>query len=115
MLSKKFKRAMVLGGSSAALAGAAMLGAAPAMAATSVTAWTHGNVHAGPAKGERVVSYVNSGHSYNAECWQQGDLVTDHGVSNRNWVRLRLNSGGTGWVSAVYLKGNETGNVPNHC
>jgi hypothetical protein len=30
-------------------------------------------------------------------------------------VKLRLNSGGEGYINALYLKGNTTGNVPNHC
>ncbi|MZD06374.1 SH3 domain-containing protein [Streptomyces sp. SID5785] len=109
------RRALALGGASAALLSATLLGASPALADTAVTAWAHGNVHAGPAKGERVVSYVNAGYSYNAQCWLEGDLVNDHGISNRNWVRLKLNSGGIGYVSAIYLKGNDKGNVPNHC
>lgn len=115
MFGSRMKRAAVIGGAGAALIGAAVMGAAPAMASTNVTAWAHGDVHAGPANGERVVSYVNANFSYNAECWQEGDLVNDHGISNRNWVKLRLNSGGEGWVSAVYLKGDDKGNVPNHC
>jgi hypothetical protein len=109
------RSAAVLGGTTAVLLAAAVLGAAPAMADTAVTAWTHGDVHAAPAQRERVVSYVNAGYSYTAECWLEGDLVTDHGISNRNWVKLRLNSGGEGYVNALYLKGNTTGNVPNHC
>lgn len=111
----RMRRALVLSGASAALAGAAMLGASPAMADTAVVAWTHGDVHAGPALGERVVSFVNAGFSYTAECWLEGDLVNDQGISNRNWVRLKLNSGGVGYVSAIYLKGDDKGNVPNHC
>ncbi len=112
---RSLRSTAVLGGATAALLGAALLGASPAMADTAVTAWTHGDVHAGPAQGERVVSFVNNGFSYNAECWEEGDLVTDHGITNRNWVKLRLNSGGEGFVNALYLKGNTTGNVPNHC
>ncbi|MFE2373802.1 SH3 domain-containing protein [Streptomyces sp. NPDC059398] len=115
MIRNGTKRALAIGGVSAALLGATVLGAAPALADTSVTAWTHGSVHAGPASGERVVSYVNANYSYNAACWLEGDLVRDKGISNRNWVRLKLNSGGVGYVSAIYLKGNDKGNVPNHC
>lgn len=115
MTRRLTQRVATVASSSAIAVSAAMLAASPAMASTTVVAWTHGNVHAGPAKGERVVSYVNAGHSYTAQCWQKGDLVNDHGISNRNWVKLKLNSGGTGWVSAVYLKGNDKGNVSKHC
>ncbi|MGW3497343.1 SH3 domain-containing protein [Streptomyces sp. NPDC001020] len=115
MFGTKTKRALALGGASAALVGTGMLAATPALASTMVVAWKHANVYAGPARGERVVSFVNNGFSYDGECWLEGDLVNDGGISNRNWVRLKLNSGGTGYVSAVYLKGNDKGNVPNHC
>ncbi|MCX3061206.1 SH3 domain-containing protein [Streptomyces beihaiensis] len=116
MAAAKTKRALALCGASAALLSASVLGAAPALADTMVVAWAHGNVHAdGPAVSERVVSYVNPGYSYTAQCWLEGDLVTDLGITNRNWVRLKLNSGGIGYVSAIYLKGNDKGNVPNHC
>jgi hypothetical protein len=50
-----------------------------------------------------------------AKCWTNGDLVKDRGISNPNWVRLKLPSGVTGYVPAVYLKGNDKGNVANHC
>ncbi|MEC4020356.1 SH3 domain-containing protein [Streptomyces sp. H27-D2] len=115
MFGSRMKRALFLSGSGAALVGVTLLGAAPAMADTMVVAWTHGSVKAGPANGEREVSVVNKDYSYTGECWLEGDLVRDHGISNRNWVRLKLNSGGTGYVSAIYLKGNDKGNVPNHC
>lgn len=115
MLKNRIRHAAVLGGATAALLGAAVMGAAPALADTPVTAWAHGEVHAGPAMGERVVSVVNANYSYNAECWVEGDLVNAQGISNRNWVKLRLNSGGEGFVSAIFLKGNDKGNVPNHC
>jgi hypothetical protein len=115
MFGDRMKRAAVLGGASAALLGAAVLGAAPAFASTTVTAWAHGDVHAGPAGNERVVSYVNANFTYTAECWQQGGTVTDHGITNSNWVKLRLNSGAEGWVSAIYLRGDDKGGVPNHC
>ncbi|WP_436739817.1 hypothetical protein [Streptomyces sp. BBFR102] len=44
-----------------------------------------------------------------------GGLVNDKYLSNRNWVRLQLNSGGIGYVSAICLKGDDKGNVPSHC
>jgi hypothetical protein len=42
-------------------------------------------------------------------------LVKDRGISNPTWVRLKLPSGVTGYVPALYLKGNDKGNVANHC
>ncbi|MET8557054.1 hypothetical protein ABZV64_19160 [Streptomyces sp. NPDC004959] len=38
-----------------------------------------------------------------------------HGISNRNRVRLQLDSIGTGYVGGLRLKGNDKGSVPNRC
>ena len=81
----------------------------------SVVAVTVGNVHTGPSSNDRVVSHVVRNNSYPAECWIEGDPVTFQGVSRRNWVRLQLVRGGTGYVNAIYLKGNDRGNITYHC
>src|SRR5882757_5841636 len=82
---------------------------------TSVVAVTAGDVHTGPSAADRVVSRIVRNNSYPAECWIEGDSVTFQGVSRRNWVRLQLVRGGTGYVNAIYLKGNDRGNVTYHC
>jgi hypothetical protein len=81
----------------------------------SVVAVTAGDVHTGPRSSDRVVSHVVRNNSYPAECWIEGDPVIFQGVSRRNWVRLQLVRGGTGYVNAIYLKGNDRGNVTDHC
>jgi hypothetical protein len=115
MSNRAAVRALTVFGVSATLAGTAVLGASPALADTDVVSFDSGAIHATPALGGRVVGSVIPGHHYTGQCWTTGDLVNDHGTSNRNWVRLKLSNGGTGYVSALHLKGNDKGNVPNHC
>jgi hypothetical protein len=62
-----------------------------------------GDVHAGPARGESVVSSITAGHRYQAECWEQGDLVNKH----RHWVKLRLDDGSEGYITSGYLRKNK--------
>jgi hypothetical protein len=74
-----------------------------------------GDVHAGPSDARPVVSHVVRDNSYKAQCWAEGDPVTVQNVTRANWVKLQLDQGGAGYVNTVYLKGDEHGNVPNHC
>jgi hypothetical protein len=80
-----------------------------------VTAASRADVHAGPNNGEAVVSHVAPNVSYPAECWEEGGAVTVKGKSRNTWVKLQLKSGGEGYVNAIYLKGDEHGNVTNQC
>lgn len=116
-LRYRLRRALVLGGAAAALVGGGLLAAEPALANTVVTAWAHADVKAGPSNAERTVSFVNPDFTYNAICWASGDPVTIPGSTEQNykWVKLQLNSGGTGWVPGAVLRGNDTGGVPNQC
>ena len=41
--------------------------------------------------------------------------MTVKGKSRSTWVKLQLKSGGEGYVNAIYLKGDEHGNVTNQC
>ncbi|MDT7565517.1 MAG: hypothetical protein QOG76_4141 [Pseudonocardiales bacterium] len=101
-----------------ALSGLALTGtadAAPPATTTTVTAVSAGDVHAGPSDSKPVVSHVVRDNSYKAQCWADGDPVTVQGVTRANWVKLQLDQGGAGYVNTVYLKGDEHGDVPNHC
>jgi hypothetical protein len=99
-----------------ALAPAGTADAAPPPArTTTVTAVSAGDVHAGPSDARPVVSHVVRDNSYKAQCWAEGDPVTVQNVTRANWVKLQLDQGGAGYVNTVYLKGDEHGNVPNHC
>lgn len=114
-MPNRIRRALIVFGVFTALAGTAVLGASPALADTDVVAFARGPVHATPGLSGRVLGDVSSGRHYTGQCWTTGDLVKDHGIANHNWVRLKLASGGTGYVPALYLKGNDKGNVPNRC
>jgi hypothetical protein len=87
----------------------------PSASTTRVTAASRADVHAGPNNAEAVVSHVAPNVSYPAECWEEGGAVTVKGKSRNSWVKLQLKSGGEGYVNAIYLKGDEHGNVTNQC
>ncbi|MDT7584115.1 MAG: hypothetical protein QOE32_1665 [Pseudonocardiales bacterium] len=110
---------LVAAASALALSALALTGTAdaapPAATTTTVTAVSAGDVHAGPSDGKPVVSHVVRDNSYKAQCWADGDPVTVQGVTRANWVKLQLDQGGAGYVNTVYLKGDEHGDVPNHC
>jgi uncharacterized protein YraI len=110
---------LVAAASALALSALALTGTAdaapPATTTTTVTAVSAGDVHAGPSDGKPVVSHVVRDNSYKAQCWADGDPVTVQGVTRANWVKLQLDQGGAGYVNTVYLKGDEHGDVPNHC
>ncbi|WP_258382729.1 M23 family metallopeptidase [Streptomyces sp. NTH33] len=82
---------------------------------TTVTAWAEANVRSCASTTCAVVSKVYAGQSYPAQCWVTGQTVTAEGITNNKWVRLSLKAGGVGYVSAIYLKGDETGGVTTQC
>jgi len=82
---------------------------------TTVTAWTAANVRACASTACDVVSTVHANESYPAHCWVVGESVTDEGITNDKWIRLPLNAGGIGYVSGIYLRGDETGGVSTRC
>ncbi|MGA9309304.1 MAG: hypothetical protein WBV74_02910 [Pseudonocardiaceae bacterium] len=59
-----------------------------------------------------VLSHVEAGESYPTVCWTAGDSISENGATNDVWIKLPLNAGGFGYVSAVYLKGNEHAGLP---
>jgi hypothetical protein len=79
-----------------------------------VTAYQRANVRRGPRLSEPIVSFVVANESYGANCWTNRDTTTihDNGVTNDIWIQLPLNAGGVGYVSAVYLRGDERANLP---
>ncbi|WP_332888270.1 M23 family metallopeptidase [Streptomyces carminius] len=82
---------------------------------TTVTAWAQANVRSCASTGCDVVSTVHANETYPANCWKTGQTVTAEGYTNDKWIELPLRAGGVGYVSAIYLKGNETGNVSRQC
>ncbi|MBU6534748.1 SH3 domain-containing protein [Streptomyces sp. NPDC057245] len=65
------------------------------------------NVRSGPARSYSKVGSVAAGQPRGAYCWTHGETISDHGYTNNVWVKLV-----EGYVSAVYLKGNEYGDLP---
>ncbi|MFF2993440.1 peptidoglycan DD-metalloendopeptidase family protein [Streptomyces sp. NPDC057950] len=80
-----------------------------------VTAWADANVRSCASTSCAIVSRVYAGQSYPAQCWVAGQTVTAEGITSDKWVLLPLNAGGNGYVSGIYLKGDETGGVTNPC
>ena len=76
-----------------------------------VTAWDTANVRECSNRGCKVVSQVHPNQSYGADCYQVGERVTDGPYTNDKWIRLH----GSGFVSAIYLKGDETAGVRDQC
>ena len=78
-----------------------------------VTAWGGRTaVRSQPTNQSSVISSVIGDYSYTAECWLRAQTVYYRGYENDVWVRLRLNSGGTGWVTAITLTGDYKAGLP---
>lgn len=77
-----------------------------------VCAYQRANVRSRPTTNAQILSYVVAGECYPANCWTHGQTITDNGVTNDIWVQLPLRAGGVGYVSAVYLNGDEHGGLP---
>ena len=82
-------------------------------AGATVVAYQRANVREQPNTQARIVSYVVAGGSYPATGWVRGETVRDNGIINDIWIRLSLHQGGQGYVSAVYLKGDEYAGLPH--
>ncbi|MFE0252305.1 SH3 domain-containing protein [Streptomyces sp. NPDC059010] len=119
MSTRVFARAALVGAGALALLGpltAATAVAAPAadrggariMAAPyAVVPYETVNVRSGPARAFPTVGKVEANQPRGAYCWERGETVSDYGITNNVWVKLA-----EGYVSAVYLKGNEYGDLP---
>nr|WP_223189363.1 M23 family metallopeptidase [Streptomyces sp. TRM68416] len=83
---------------------------------TTVTAWAEANVRSCAAVTNcDIVSKVYPNESYPANCWKTGQSITAEGYTNDKWIELPLRAGGVGYVSAIYLKGDDKGNVSREC
>jgi hypothetical protein len=82
---------------------------------TTVTAWAQANVRKCATTSCQVVSQVYANQTYPAVCWTVGEKVTAEGTTNDRWVKLPLVAGGFGYVSGIYLKGDQTGGVTTRC
>ncbi|NMI55518.1 MULTISPECIES: SH3 domain-containing protein [unclassified Streptomyces] len=70
-------------------------------------------IRSGPGNGHPVIGRLRAGYSYSAFCWLSGETVVDHGSTSHIWVHLSGGPGiGNGWVSALYLRGDERADLP---
>lgn len=102
-------------GAGALAAGLLMTGtamAAPAGLPYGVAPYENVNVRAEATTDSAITGHVTAGEPRGASCWKEGQSISDHGITNNIWVRLA-----EGYVSAVYLKGDERGGLPvsAHC
>ncbi|MGW0763768.1 SH3 domain-containing protein [Streptomyces sp. NPDC002814] len=113
MTTRTFTRAALVGAGALALIGPLTATAASASDARvlaapyAVVPYENVNVRQGPASSTATAGSVAADQPRGAYCWTRGETVSDHGVTNDVWVQLV-----EGYVSAVYLKGNEYGDLP---
>lgn len=79
-----------------------------------VTFWKATEVRATPAESAAIVARVSAKATADAACWTEGDTVTDGQYSHDKWVKVEVN-GKAGYVSGVFLKGDETGGITKQC
>ncbi|MCX4595906.1 SH3 domain-containing protein [Streptomyces sp. NBC_01549] len=89
------------------LTGAAGAQAAAAGLPYAVTPYVNVNVRYGPSTTTGIAGHVTAGQPRGASCWTHGETIRDNGYVNDVWVRLA-----EGYVSAVYLKGDQYGGLP---
>ncbi|MGI5430230.1 SH3 domain-containing protein [Streptomyces sp. CA-179760] len=115
-----FARAALVGAGALALLGPLTAGTAAASAASqesvtrvkaapyAVVPYENINVRYGPGTSYGKITTSPAGQPLGAYCWTRGERITDNGYSNDVWVKLL-----EGYVSAVYLKGDEYGDLPS--
>ncbi|MFH7339287.1 SH3 domain-containing protein [Streptomyces sp. KHY 26] len=102
-------------------AGSAWAGTATAQDGAMVTAYETVNERFAPTRGSASMGTFHAGETALGLCWTHGETITDNGVTNDVWVSLGMARWEDGslhpsfFVSAVYLKGDATGGVPNPC
>ncbi|MFF5099144.1 MULTISPECIES: hypothetical protein [Actinosynnema] len=87
----------------------------PAPTGYSVTPWLSANIRECPYTSCEVVGRTTVEQALPAYCWTHGQTITDYGITNDVWVAVGFGpSGRRHYVSAVYLSGDERGNLPAH-
>ncbi|RAO46760.1 SH3 domain-containing protein [Micromonospora saelicesensis] len=88
----------------------------PALAAPyTVWAWHDANVRSNTSTSASIVGKIYASNGYPAQCYVIGQTVKDLGYTNKYWVLIDLKNGGHGWVSGIYLQGDQMGNVNTEC
>jgi len=102
-----------------ALTGLAVPGAANAASGdaekvqdTTVVVWMdYVNVRDEPELGDNVDYVAHKGDRLDGDCWEYGQSVTDHGITNNIWIQTG-NVFDDEYVWAGALEGNERANLP---
>lgn len=79
-----------------------------------VEPWTTANVREAPSLDAEVIGSAIEDRTYEASCWTRGDVVTSNGYSHDKWVKIAV-GGTSGYVSGIFLRGDETGDVTVQC
>lgn len=82
---------------------------------TNVTVWTDVELRAQPSKSAALVAKVEEDSTLPGICWTEGDTVTSFNYSHNKWVKVQASNGKTGYVSGVFLTGDQTGGVSTEC
>jgi hypothetical protein len=82
---------------------------------TNVTVWTDVDVRSQPRSAAAIVAKVEEDATVAGICWTQGDTVTSFNYSHNKWVKVQASNGKTGFVSGVFLTGDQTGGVDDEC
>ncbi len=73
-------------------------------------AYQKAHVRDSPYLSGTIVNHVEAGQIYPALCWEKGDSITEDVITNDVWIKLD-----SGYVSAVYLKGDKHANLTSKC
>lgn len=80
-----------------------------------VTAWHDVNVRvcaSAKCDIDPAIKKLRAGETSIAFCWKHGQSITDFGITNDIWVVVSMRDANAGYVSALYLAGDERGGLP---
>lgn len=79
-----------------------------------VKVWKTATLRASAAADAEAVETATAKKSYDAICWTTGETVTSNGYSHDKWVKIEVD-GTEGFISGIFLTGDETGGVSTKC
>ncbi len=79
-----------------------------------VSVWKSTRIHDGERLDTSVIGQVEANTMYVATCFKTGQQVSAEGYVNDRWVKLTAGNT-TGFISGIYLRGDETGGVTTVC
>jgi hypothetical protein len=87
----------------------------PPAGSFTVSAWKGAQVRDSGSLTADAISSVTANTTYVATCWKTGDEVQSDGYTNDRWVKLTADNDVEGFVSGIFLRGDETGGVTTEC